>query len=88
MTLSAPELDGWQQRQEMAVIHWIDGQWTLPPPVVAQGLQPQLLTTTVCRRLTGSPVEGWIVRYEIAGGVPTTPGRRRPGSRGHHRFDR
>ncbi len=72
VTLSAPELDGWEQRQEMAVIHWIDGQWTLPKPIVAPDLQPQVLTTTVNRRLSASPVQGWIVRYEIAGGVPTT----------------
>ena len=72
VTLSAPELDGWQQRQETVVIHWIDGQWTLPTPVTAQSLQPQELTTRVCRRLTGSPVADWIVRYEIAGGAPTT----------------
>ena len=72
VTLAAPELDGWQQRQETAVIHWIDGQWTLPKPIVATRLEPQLLTTTVCRRLTASPVEGWIVRYEIVGGMPTT----------------
>jgi uncharacterized repeat protein (TIGR01451 family) len=65
VTLMAPDLDGWQQRTRTAVIQWVDGQWTLPPSVVKQGVEPHLLTTTVTRKLAGTPIAGWIVRYQI-----------------------
>ncbi len=65
VNLVAPDLDGWQQRTRTAVIHWIDGQWTLPPSIIAQNNEPQTLTTTVTRRITTAPIAGWIVRYEI-----------------------
>lgn len=65
VTLVAPDLDGWQQRTRTAVIHWIDGQWTIPPSIIAQNNEPQTLTTTVTRRITTAPIAGWIVRYEI-----------------------
>ena len=70
VTLFGPNLEATTARQANSVVHWIDGQWTLPPPVAAQNDGPQTLTTTVNRRLTGAPIAGWIVRYEIVGGAP------------------
>ena len=65
VTLMAPDLDGWKQRTQTAVIHWVDGQWSLPPAAVVRGIEPHTLTTGVARRATGSPIAGWTVRYQI-----------------------
>lgn len=65
ITLMAPDLDGWEQRKQTAVIHWVDGQWTLPPSAVVRGIEPYTLTTTVSRRVTRGPLSGWTVRYQI-----------------------
>lgn len=74
VTLVAPKVDGWEQRQEMAVVHWIDGQWTLPASVHSRTIDPIALTTTINRKLTAAPVLGWIVRYEIVSGEASFEG--------------
>ena len=71
VNLTAPDLDGWNQRVQTAVIHWVDGNWVLPPSTVIQGTQPHTLTTSVTRRLTGAPLAGWVVRYEILDATAT-----------------
>jgi uncharacterized repeat protein (TIGR01451 family) len=65
ITLTAPDLDGWPQRTQTAVVHWVDGEWTLPESRIVTGMTPQTLTTSVRRRVTTSPIAGWIVRYQI-----------------------
>jgi uncharacterized repeat protein (TIGR01451 family) len=69
VTAVAPEAAGWDRRQQTAEIYWMNAQWQLPPPAAARAGQPHLLTTVVTRGALG-PAEGWIVRYDIAGGVP------------------
>ena len=71
VTLMAPDLDGWEQRRQTAVIHWVDGQWTLPPSAIVRGIQPHVLTTTVNRRLNNNPIGGWIVRYAVLDATAT-----------------
>ena len=70
VTLFGPNLEATTARQTNSVVHWIDGQWTLPPTISAQDGGPQTLTTTVTRKLTGAPIAGWIVQYEVVGGTP------------------
>lgn len=70
VTLFAPNLEASTGRQASSVVHWIDGEWTLPPPVISRDGTPQTLTTTVRRKITKDPIAGWIVRYEIVGGAP------------------
>ncbi len=72
VTVMAPNIDGWQQRQEMAVVHWVDGQWTLPESVASDTVQPVTLNASVRRKLTTAPVAGWIVRYVIDPASPAT----------------
>ncbi|MBN1854477.1 MAG: hypothetical protein JW829_17225, partial [Pirellulales bacterium] len=65
VTAVAPNIDTWKRRKTTATIHWIDAQWIFPKPTrVATGAQ-HLLTTTVTRRSTPSPIAGWQVRYEV-----------------------
>ena len=75
ITMMAPYLDGWEQRSETAVIHWIDGQWTFPRSAIVQGIKPHTLTTTVRRKMTSGAILGWIVRYEIMDATATFEGR-------------
>jgi hypothetical protein len=66
-----PAVDSWEQRKSAATIYWVDVQWTFPPPNVASSGRPATLTTTVTRQTDGTPIEGWIVRYELADGGGT-----------------
>jgi uncharacterized repeat protein (TIGR01451 family) len=68
VTAYTPAVKDWQLRRATATIHWIDAQWVFPPSASAPSGQPHVLTTTVTRRTDGTPVAGWLVRYEVAGG--------------------
>jgi uncharacterized repeat protein (TIGR01451 family) len=68
VTALAPEFDNWVARQQTALIHWVDAQWTAAPPAVGPAGSRHVFTTTLTRRTTGAPLAGWRVRYEITGG--------------------
>jgi uncharacterized repeat protein (TIGR01451 family) len=68
VTAYMPTVDSWDTRRTSATIYWVDVQWTFPPPTVGGGGRSANLTTIVTRQSNGTPVEGWIVRYEIADG--------------------
>ena len=65
VTAFAPKVEGWDRRQQTAIIHWIDSQWSFPTPAIVAAGQPHVLTTTLSRHTSGAPVSGWLVRYEI-----------------------
>ncbi len=67
ITAVAPEIETWSTRRATATIYWVDVQWTFPPATVTAG-GSQVLTTTVRRQTDGTPIEGWLVRYEVADG--------------------
>ncbi|MEZ6070495.1 MAG: DUF11 domain-containing protein [Pirellulales bacterium] len=68
VTAYAPDVYGWDSRKQSAVIEWVDAQWQFPPSAVNPVGQPHTLTTTITRHSDQSPVEGWLVRYEIVDG--------------------
>jgi uncharacterized repeat protein (TIGR01451 family) len=68
ITAYAPNIADWQQRRAIATIYWVDAQWLFAPSAVEEPGRPHVLTTTVTRRSDGTPVQGWIVRYDVAGG--------------------
>jgi uncharacterized repeat protein (TIGR01451 family) len=68
VTAVAPELENWSTRQQTGVIHWVDAQWAAAPPAVGPAGSRHGFTTTITRRTTGEPLDGWHVRYEITGG--------------------
>jgi uncharacterized repeat protein (TIGR01451 family) len=68
VTAYMPTVDSWDTRRTSATIYWVDVQWTFPPPVVGGGGRSANLTTVVTRQSNGTPIEGWLVRYEIADG--------------------
>lgn len=67
ITAVAPEIAEWSNRRATATIYWVDVQWTFPATTVTAG-GGQVLTTTVLRQTDGTPLEGWLVRYEVADG--------------------
>src|SRR6185369_8849810 len=55
-------------RQQSGAIYWVDGQFSLPGPAIGAAGSRQTLTTSLTRQSNGSPIAGWIVRYEVIGG--------------------
>lgn len=68
LTVFAPDISGWDRRQQSASIYWVDAQWRFPPPAITGAGGRSRLTTIVSHQSDNSPLPGWIVRYEIAGG--------------------
>ncbi len=68
VTVFAPDMYGWDRRQQTATIYWIDAQWRFPPPAMAPVGGRRTLSTMLTRQTDNSPLAGWQVRYEITGG--------------------
>ena len=70
VTALGPDVYSWDNRKQTATIHWVDAEWSLPPPAVNPVGTRHVFTTTVMRHSDHSPVSGWRVRYEITDGPP------------------
>ncbi len=70
VTAFAPSVSAQNGPRASATIHWIDAQWVFPPPAVGPVGRQHTFTTTVTRQSNGSPIAGWLVRYEIMSGPP------------------
>ena len=68
VTAYAPNVHGWESRQDSARIHWVDAQWSFPAPTISSAGSTRVLTTTVARHTDQSARSGWLVRYEILDG--------------------
>lgn len=68
VTAYAPTVADWQYRRATATIYWVDAQWAFPPSTCVEPGQSHVLTTTVLRQSDGTPIPGWLVRYEVADG--------------------
>jgi len=68
VTAFAPDVVGWDRRQQTATIYWVDSQWRFPPPAISAVGSRHSLVTQITRQSDGSPLAGWTVRYEISGG--------------------
>lgn len=66
----APDVHGWDSHRQTARIHWVDAVWSFPPAAVNPAGTRHVFTTTVLRHSDQSPIEGWLVRYEIIDGPP------------------
>jgi uncharacterized repeat protein (TIGR01451 family) len=67
ITAYTPAVENWDLRKAESTIYWVDVQWTFPPPSITSSGR-ETLTTVVTRHTDGTPLEGWIVRYEVADG--------------------
>jgi uncharacterized repeat protein (TIGR01451 family) len=70
ITALAASTYNWERRQQTAQIHWIDAQFSFPNPTSGAAGSRVPLTTKVNRLTNGTPLEGWIVRYELVPGGP------------------
>ena len=70
VTSVAPKAEGWDKRRASTIIHWVDGQWSVPAPARATAGTLFPLTTVVSRTGDGKGLKGWEVRYAIVGGAP------------------
>ena len=68
VTVFAPQVRGFDRRQQNATIYWVDAQWRFPAPAIGAAGASQTLVTTLNRQSDHAPVAGWAVRYEITGG--------------------
>lgn len=68
VTAYTPSIADWELRRATATIYWVDAQWVFPPSASVEPGRPHVLTTTVTRTTNGTPIAGWIVRYEVADG--------------------
>ncbi len=70
VTAFAPAISGWDLRQQTATIYWVDAQWRFPAPAISPLGGRNSLVTTLNRQTDNSPLAGWQIRYDIAGGPP------------------
>jgi hypothetical protein len=70
VTCVAPNAEGWDKRRKSTIINWVDAIWAIPVPMNATAGTVHPLTTVITRNSDNSGVEGWKVRYTIAGGAP------------------
>ena len=68
VTVFAPQVVGWDRRQQNVTIYWVDAQWRFPAPAITAAGGSAQLITALSRQSDGSPLAGWPVRYEIASG--------------------
>ncbi|HEV3137435.1 MAG TPA: hypothetical protein VGZ26_06015, partial [Pirellulales bacterium] len=71
VTVFAPEVPGWDRRQQTASIYWVDAQWRFPSPGITAVGSRKSLSTVLTRQTDNSPLPLWHVRYEITGGPDT-----------------
>ena len=65
----APKAEGWDRRKASTIIHWVDGNWSIPAPVQATAGTVTALTTLISNT-EGQGLKDWPVRYSIVGGAP------------------
>ncbi len=73
----APGIYNWENHKAFAVKQWYDVTWEIPPPATNPTGKPHELVTRVMKYSDGSPLEGYIVNYELTSGPA---GRFTPGN--------
>jgi uncharacterized repeat protein (TIGR01451 family) len=69
ITAFAPDIQGVFSNRQSGAIHWVDVRWLAPASAQVQVGEKQALVTSVTRATSGAPIAGYIVRYEVAGGI-------------------
>jgi uncharacterized repeat protein (TIGR01451 family) len=70
VTVYAPEIADWDKHKVFVTNHWVDADWTFPPPQSGpSGTQP-VFTTRVFKHTDRQPLANYRVRYRILDGPP------------------
>ena len=83
VTVYAPEINNWDNHKVFVTKHWVDAEWTIPPPAVNRAGTEHVFTTNVFRHTDHQPLANYRVRYRILDGPPARflpSGRRKPWS--------
>ncbi len=71
VTALAPDAEAWDHRRQTVEVQWVDATPEFPAPASVAAGQVHEFTTVIRRASNGTPVEGWIVVYEILDGPPS-----------------
>jgi uncharacterized repeat protein (TIGR01451 family) len=70
VTVYAPEIADWDKHKVFVTGHWVDAEWTLPPPAAERSGTQHVFTTHVFRHTDRQPLANYRVRYRILDGPP------------------
>jgi uncharacterized repeat protein (TIGR01451 family) len=70
VTVYAPEIADWDKHKVSVTKHWVDAEWTLPPPAVSRAGTEHVLVTNVFKHTDRQPLANYRVRYRILDGPP------------------
>ncbi|RMF83035.1 MAG: DUF11 domain-containing protein [Planctomycetota bacterium] len=72
ITVYAPGIYDWSKHKVFVTKHWYDVQWEFPPAATNPIGTPHELVTNVMKYSDKSPLEGYVVTYEILDGPSGT----------------
>jgi uncharacterized repeat protein (TIGR01451 family) len=77
VTAYAPEIFDWDHNRVVVTKHWVDAEWSMPPPAVNRAGAEHTIVTNVFRHTDHQPLANYRVRYRIIDGPPAffLPGR-------------
>ncbi|HLJ93980.1 MAG TPA: hypothetical protein VKU02_12400 [Gemmataceae bacterium] len=77
VTVYAPEIANWDLHKVFVTKHWVDAEWTLPPPAVNRAGTEHPVTSHIFRHTDRQPLANYRVRYRLLDGPPAVfmPGR-------------
>jgi uncharacterized repeat protein (TIGR01451 family) len=70
ITAYAPGIYDWSKHKVFATKHWYDVTWEFPEPAINPIGTTHDFTTMVMKHSDGTPLEGYIVNYQILDGPP------------------
>jgi uncharacterized repeat protein (TIGR01451 family) len=70
VTVYAPEVADWDKHKVFVTEHWVDAEWTFPPPAADRTGAQHVFTTQVFRHTDRQPLANYRVRYRILDGPP------------------
>jgi uncharacterized repeat protein (TIGR01451 family) len=70
VTAYAPEIADWDKHKVFVTTHWVDAEWTFPPPASDRTGAQHVFTTQIVRHTDRQPLANYRVRYRILDGPP------------------
>lgn len=68
VSVMSDTISNWDKRRATAQIHWVDAAFKFPQSGLAMVNTSTTLSTSVVRRSTSEPRDGWTVRYDVLSG--------------------
>ena len=68
VSVMSDTIGNWDKRRATAQIHWVDAAFKFPQSGLAMVNTSTTLSTSVVRRSTSEPRDGWTVRYDVLSG--------------------